>query len=183
MLKERDPTGEELEKLLAWFDSDREKGAVKFQTINARLIRVFSSRGCGVDADSLADEVLNRVAVRIDTVILKYPDAVRCCLSFIDNVYHEWYRQQCRKAKANPPPSPRPAEVLEREDECLKQCLESVTKPDRDLFERYFQSEKHIEPRKKLALELAVTANALRIRAHRIRKQLRHCLIECLGEA
>jgi len=71
MLKERDPTGEELEKLLAWFDSDREKGAVKFQTINARLIRVFSSRGCGVDADSLADEVLNRVAVRIDTVILK----------------------------------------------------------------------------------------------------------------
>jgi hypothetical protein len=182
MKKERDPTGEELEKLLAWFDSDREKAAVKFQSINARLIRVFASRGC-IDSDSLADEVMNRVAVRIDTVITKYPDPVCCCLAFIDHVYHEWYRDQCRKANAKPRPSPRPAEELEREDECLKQCLETVTKPDRDLFEHYFQSEKRIEPRKRLALELALTANALRIRAHRIRKQLRQCLIECLGEA
>jgi hypothetical protein len=182
MKKERDPTREELEKLLAWFDSDREKAAVKFQSTHERLIRVFASRGC-VDADSLADEVMNRVAVRIDTVIMKYPDAVRCCLAFIDNVYHEWYRDQCRKANAKPPPSPRPAEELEREDECLKQCLETVTKSDRDLFEHYFQSEKRIELRKRLALELALTANALRIRAHKIRKELRRCLVECLGQA
>lgn len=181
MKKERDPTPEELEKLLAWFDSDPEKAAVKFQSINARLIRVFAARGC-VDADSLADEVMNRVAVRIDTVIMKYRDAVRCCLAFIDNVYHEWYRDQCRKANAKPPPSPRPAEELEREDECLKQCLGTITKPERNLFERYFQSDKHIEPRRKLASELALTANALRVRAHKIRKKLRQCLVECLGD-
>ena len=182
MKKERDPTREELEKLFAWFDSDRDKAAVKFQQINSRLIRVFASRGC-FDSDSLADEVMNRVAVRIDTVSIKYPDPVRCCLAFIDNVYHEWYRDECRKANAKPPPSPRPAEELEREDECLKQCLETVTKPDRDLFKRYFQPGEHIGPRKALALELALTANALRIRAFRIRKQLRQCLVECLGEA
>lgn len=182
MKKERDPTREELEKLLAWFDSDREKAAVKFQSINARLIRVFAARGC-VDADSLGDEVMNRVAVRIDTVIVKYPAPVHCCLAFIDNLYHEWYRDQCRKANAKPPPSPRPAEELEKEDECLKQCLETVIKPDRDLFERYFQSQKRIETRKKLALELALTMNALRIRAHKIRKTLRQCLVECLSEA
>lgn len=182
MKKERDPTREELEKLLAWFDSDRENAAVKFQSTNARLIRVFASRGC-VDADSLADEVMNRVAVRIDTVITKYPDAVRCCLAFIDNVYHEWYRDQSTKANAKPPPSPRPSEVLEREDECLKQCLGTVTRPDQDLFERYFQSEKRIESRKKLASELTLTANALRIRAHKIRKKLHQCLAECLGDA
>jgi hypothetical protein len=182
MKKERDPSREEFEKLLAWFDSDREKAAVKYQSINARLIRVFASRGC-VDADSLADEVMNRVAVRIDTVILNYPDPVRCCLAFIDNIYREWYRDHSRKANAKLPPSPRPAEELEREDECLKQCLETVTKPDRDLFEHYFQAEKPIERRKRLALELALTANALRIRAHKLRKELRQCLVECLEEA
>jgi hypothetical protein len=182
MKKERDPTPEELEKLLAWFDSDREKAAVKFQSTNARLIRVFASRGC-IDADSLAVEVMNRVAVRIDTVIVKYPDPVRCCLAFIDNVYHEWYRDQCRKANAKAPPSPRPSEVLEREDECLKQCLGTVAKPDRELFEHYFQSEKRIELRKELASELALTANALRVRAHKIRKKLHQCLVECLADA
>ena len=182
MKKERDPTPEELEKLLAWFDSDRERAAVKFQSTNERLIRVFASRGC-VDADALADEVMNRVAVRIDTVIMKYPDPVRCCLGFVDNVYHEWYRDQCRNASAKPPPTPRPAEELEREDECLRQCLETVTRPDRDLFERYFQSDKPMEVRKKLALELVLTANALRIRAFKIRKKLRQCLVECLAEA
>ena len=182
MKKERDPTREELEKLLAWFDSDRENAAVKFQSINARLIRVFASRGC-VDADSLGDEVMNRVAVRIDTVIVKYPDPAHCCLAFIDNVYREWYRDQCRKANAKPPPGPRPVEELEKEDECLKQCLQTVSKPDRNLFERYFQSEKRIETRKKLASELALTMNALRIRAHKIRKTLRQCLVECLSEA
>ena len=182
MKKERDPTREEFEKLLAWFDSDREKAAVNFQSINARLIRVFASRGC-VDADCLADEVMNRVAVRIDTVIVKYPDPVRCCLAFIDNVYHEWYRAECAKTNAKPPPSPRPADELEKEDECLKQCLKTVPKPDRDVFERYFQSVKRIERRKTLAVELNVTANALRIRAHRIRGKLRQCLVECLGEA
>ena len=182
MKKERDPTPEELEKLLAWFDSDREKAAVKFQSTNERLIRVFTSRGC-VDADALADEVMNRVAVRIDTVIVKYPDPVRCCLAFIDNVYHEWYRDQCRKANAKPPPTPRPPEELEREDECLRQCLETIIKPDRDLFERYFQSDEPIKVRKKLALDLALTANALRIRAFKIRKKVHQCLVDCLAEA
>lgn len=180
MKKERDPTREEFEELLTWFDSDRDKAAMKFQSINARLLRVFAARGC-IDADSLADEVMNRVAVRIETVIMKYPDPVRCCLAFIDNVYHEWYRDQGRKANAKPPLSPRPAEELEKEDQCLEHCLGTVPKPDRDLFVRYFQPEKRIDRRKRLALELALSANALRIRAHKLRKELRHCILECLG--
>jgi hypothetical protein len=184
MKRERDPTKEEFEKLLAWFDSDRDEAGRKFQLTHLRLIRVFVARGC-IDADYLADEVMNRVTVRADVVITKYPDPVCCCLGFIENVYREYRRDQQKRENTKPPPSPRPAEELEREDKCLKQCFEILTKAQQDLIRRYFQGEKGIRimNRKKLAAELALTANALRIRAHLLRKELHACLVICLSQA
>lgn len=184
MKRERDPTKEEFEKLLAWFDSDRDEASRKFQLTHARLMRVFGARGC-IDTDYLADEVMNRVAVRVDVLIPKYPDPVCCCLGFVDNVEREHRREQQKRMNAKPPPSPRPAEELEREDECLKQCLETLTEPQRDLFKRYFEGERRgrINHRKKLAEDLALTLNALRIRAHYLRKELHSCMVICLNQA
>lgn len=182
MKRERDPTPEEFEKLLAWFDSNRDEAGLKFSSTNSRLIRIFASRGC-IDAECLADEVMNRVAVRIDGIITKYPDPVRCCLGFIDNVHKEYLREERARLNAEDPPARRPTDELEREDECLQQCLETLTTPERDLFERYFQGEKRILNRKNLAKELALTANALRIRAHNLRKELHACLVTCLSQA
>jgi hypothetical protein len=184
MKRERDPTKEEFEKLLAWFDLDREDAGRKFELTHSRLIRVFAARGC-IDADYLADEVMNRVAVRVDVVITKYPDPVCCCLGFIDNVYREYRREQQKRARAKPPPPPPPAEQLEREDKCLTQCSENLTEPQRHLFKNYFQGEKRgrIMRRKKLATDLALTANGLRIRAHYVRKELHSCMVMCLSEA
>src|ERR1044071_7693839 len=93
MKRERDPTPEEFEKLLAWLDSDRDEAGRKFQTIHSRLIKVFTSRGC-VDAATLGDEVVNRVAVRIDTLTKNYPDPLRCCLGFVENVHREYIKDQ-----------------------------------------------------------------------------------------
>ena len=184
MKRERDPTREEFEKLLAWFDSDRDEASRKFQLTHSRLIRVFAARGC-IDSDYLADEVMNRVAVRVGVVISKYPDPVCCCLGFIDNVDREYRRELQKRMSAKPPPSPRPAAELEREDECLKQCLETLTEPQRDLFRQYFQGEKRgrINHRKKLAADLALTTNGLRIRAHYLRKELHSCMVMCLSQA
>jgi hypothetical protein len=182
MKRERDPTKEEFEKLLAWFDSDRDEAGRKYQLTHTRLIRIFAARGC-VDADSLADEVMNRVAVRIDVVITKYPDPVCCCLGFIDNVYREYHREQLKRENTKPPPPPRPSDELEREDKCLEKCLEELTEAQRDVFKRYFQGEKRgrITRRKQLADELDLTPNALRIRAHKLRKDLHACVMTCLG--
>jgi hypothetical protein len=184
MKRERDPTKEELEKLLAWFDSDRDEAGRQYRLTQARLIRVFAARGC-IDAESLADEVMNRVAVRIDRLITKYPDPVCCCLGFIENVHREYLRELLKIENAKPPPPPRPADELEREDRCLEECLETLAERQRDLFERYFQGEKRgrIGRRKRLAEELALTANALRIRAHNVRKDLHACMMICLGQA
>ena len=183
MKKERDPTPEEFDKLLLWFHSDRNTAGEDLNKINIRLVQIFTARHC-IDADELATEVINRVAVRIDTLVGKYPSAAHCCIAFVGNVYLEWLRDQ--KIKRNPPepPTRREQDELEREDRCLTKCLETLGERDRYIFVRYFEGEgrARIEARDKLAEELQLTANALRIKAHRLRKRMRLCMEECLAE-
>lgn len=181
MKKERDPTPEEFEKFLLWLDSDRDAAGRRLNVIQTRMIKIFASRGC-IDAESLADEVSNRVAVRIDSCVTKYSDPLRCCLGFLDNVHLEYLRDQQKILNTRVPPPPRPPEELEKEDKCLQQCLGDLQKPEQDLFVRYFEGQKRarINARRKLAEELHLTANALRIQAHRVRKRLRGCMEECL---
>jgi len=181
MKKERDPTPEEFQKFLLWLDSDRDAAGRRLNVIQTRLIQIFVSRGC-IDAESLADEVSNRVAVRIDSCVTKYSDPLRCCLGFLDNVHFEYLRDQRKMLNAKEPPKPRPSDELEKEDQCLKRCLGDLETPEHDLFVRYFEGEKRarIDARRKLAEELKLTANALRIQAHRVRKRLRGCMEECL---
>ena len=181
MKKERDPTPEEFEKFLLWLDSDRDAAGRRLIVIQTRLAQIFVSRGC-TDAESLVDEVVNRVAVRIDACRAKYNDPLRCCLGFLDYVHHEYLREQRKMLNAQEPPKPRPADELEKEDRCLESCLGNLATPERDLFKRYFDGEKRVRitNRQKLAEELKLTANALRIQAHRLLKRVRVCMEECL---
>jgi RNA polymerase sigma factor (sigma-70 family) len=182
MKREREPTKEEFEKLLAWLASaGREYG-----TMHHRLIRIFLSRGC-IDAENLADEVMNRVAVRIDKVVTTYEgDPAKCFQGFLENVYLEYLRDQRLRSNIEPleplPDHGRDQEKSEREDDCLTECLGELTPGECDLFRRYFQEEKRakINARKRLAAELRLTANALRIKAHRIRQRSRKCMEACL---
>ncbi len=183
MKKERDPTREEFEKFLRWLGSAGDRSDRRFIFIQTRLIQIFASRGCA-DAESLADEVTNRVAVRIDTVVQKYPDPLRCCLGFVDNVHLEYLRDQRKKSSALEPPKPRPAEELENEDQCLQECMEKLDAAEQRVFVQYFGGEKpaRMGARQELREELRLTANALRIQAHRLRKRLHECMAECLGQ-
>ena len=189
MKKERDPTSEEFEKLLAWLDSDRESAGRKYETLRSRLIRIFVSRGC-LEAETLADEVLNRVAVRIENIVQKYEDPAKCVHGFAENVYLEYLRDRRQRAEIDPlvqpvpPEDEREREEREGQDRCLTQCRGELKPAEDDLFRTYFQKEKRakINARKKLAAELGLTANALRIKAHRIRRRLRECMEVCLRE-
>jgi hypothetical protein len=185
MKRERDPTPEEFEEFLAWLDSDRDEAGCKFGRIQTRLIQVFISRGC-IDAEVLADEVVNRVTVRIEKVKENYMDPIRCCVGFVDNVHREYLRDERRKSDAVWPPStPGSTDELEREDACLNECLDRLERSERELVKRYFEGEKQvrISGRQKLAVERGLTPNALRLQAHKLRKNLRLCLRTCLDQA
>lgn len=181
MKRERAPTREEFEKLLLWLDSDRDKAAAKLEQLERRLIRIFVSRGC-VEDDVLKDEVINRVATRIDSVRQNFPDALRCCLGFVDNVYREYLREQKKIKEAMPPPPQRTPEELEREDQCLRECMGQLNAAEKYLLVNYFTGETgtRIPNRKRLSKELGLSPNALRCQAHRLRKKGLLCLQNCL---
>ena len=181
MKKERDPTPEEYQKLLLWIDEDCDEAARKLLLIESRVTKIFVSRGCDI-ADELTEETRNRIAVRIDNIKEKFPDPQRCFIGFLNKVHWEYLRDEKIRNTAKPPPSPRPIEVLEREDQCLEKCLVALPPQEKDIVVRYFGGDgaERREERKKLARELNLTANALRIQAHRLRKKTLQCLRGCL---
>ncbi|HSE16264.1 MAG TPA: hypothetical protein VLB46_04380 [Pyrinomonadaceae bacterium] len=76
-------------------------------------------------------------------------------------------------------------EDLEPESQCLGKCLQKLSTSDRELIERYYRGDKSIkrENRVELAQDLKIDLPGLRVRALRIRRELRKCIERCLRQA
>ena len=173
-------TPESFDALLAWLDSDRNKAGQKYEEIRRRLIKLFTCRGCP-EAEDLADETINRVIKRLPEIEEQFTgEQIRYFYGVANKVHLESLR---RKPPVPPPVSP-PDEELSAEIECLEKCISELRNEHRVLVIEYYQEDKRakIDHRKKLAEKLGIAANALRIRAYRIRASLEICLRECLSE-
>jgi DNA-directed RNA polymerase specialized sigma24 family protein len=169
------------DSLLGWLDGDREQAGQKYEKIRLRLIKIFKCRGCA-EAEDLADEAINRVVSKMDEIGTTYQgDPALYFYGVAQKVHLEYLR------RSHPRPMPQQgwvetAEHREAEYECLDRCMAKLPFENRYLVLGYYQEEKHskIENRKRLADELGIAVNALRIRAHRIRLSLQNCVQECL---
>lgn len=177
-MKRREPPSEEaFNKLLAWLNPDRNKAAERYQRIQFRLIKIFAAKGC-VDPESLADETLNAVCQKIDWLLANYsgnPDL------YFYGVAKKIFLEQIPKS-FSVPPVPDNSEI-EIRCGCLEECLRTAASADEQSWVlRYHDGEgrRRIENRKKLAEELGITINALRIRIFHIQARLRPCIEECL---
>jgi DNA-directed RNA polymerase specialized sigma24 family protein len=67
---------------------------------------------------------------------------------------------------------------------CLERCLDELAPEDRSLVLAYEEGEKQarIQNRRRLAAELGITINALRIKVYRLHQQLEKCIELCLAE-
>jgi len=180
-----DLTQERFDRLLAWLDADREAAALKYEKIRLRMIRILASRGC-CDAETLVDEIIDRVAAKVDWLILNYVgDPTLYFYGVAQNVYKEYLRKKLPPDL--PPPEMEQTDFEEREQQydCLDACMKDLPEDNNNLVIRYYEGEKQakIYNRKRLAAELGITLDALRIRAHRIRRELRKCVLLCLEEA
>lgn len=182
MKKEWVVTQQTFDSLLIWLDEDREQAGLKYEKIRLRLIKIFTCRGCA-EAEDLADEVINRVVSRVGELESTYQgDPALYFYGVAQKVHLEYLRRS--HPKAGPPPmTVETAADREAEFECLDRCVAQLSPENRDLVLRYYAQEKHvkIEDRKKLADELGIAVNALRIRAHRIRLVLQCCVKDCLA--
>ena len=155
-----------------------------------RLALYFERKRC-LTPDDLADETLNRVTRRLEEEgrITDAPPA-RYCYIVAKFVLLEHLRDPavCRVRdlevgdRAREPvvePGDRAGE--ERLARCLDRCLSALAPEDRTLILDYYRHEQaaRIERRRQLAATLKLTANALAIRACRIRDKLERCVGAC----
>jgi len=180
-VKGDDITQEQLDQLLLWLNPDREQAAVRYEWIRKRLIKIFVSRSCHVP-EELADATINRVAQKLPEIRATYVGEPAHYFSGVASfIWREWLKGQKVPPVMAPSPSA-PTEDEERNYSCLEKCLAKLPAADRDLAIAFYQREKQakINHRKKLAEEMGLTINALRIRACRIRAGLMECVKLCL---
>ncbi|HEY6216099.1 MAG TPA: hypothetical protein VIW74_05515 [Pyrinomonadaceae bacterium] len=173
---------EAFDALLDWLDSDREQAGIKYEEIRARLIIIFTGRGCA-DAEDLADETINRVTQRLSTIKKEFTgDPTRYFFGVANFILMEYMR---RKPPQPSPFPPNDSNQVEVEFRCLEQCMDSLSEENRYLLLKYYGAEggSKIDQRKQLAEELGIAANALRIRAYRIRLGLQQCVEKCIKRA
>ena len=191
MKKERVLTQDAFETLLNWLDPDRDQAGRKYEEIRVRLIKIFTCRGC-LEAEDLADETINRVSLKAGHLSETYEGNPAL---YFYGVAQKIQLEHARKptateldlnrfaANSRPSSSYVPADT-EVDYQCLDECLDKLPSENRRLVLEYYQHEKQgkIAHRKRLADELGIALNALRIRAHRIRRALQDCVQHCLEE-
>jgi len=178
MTRREPPSEEAFNKLLAWLDPDRNKAAEIYQRIHFRLIKIFAAKG-HVDPESLADETLNAVCLRIDWLLANYSGNPAL---FFFGVAKKIHLEQIPKNSPLIPPPPDNSEI-EARCWCLEKCLKTAVSADeRNWVLRYHEGRgrQRIENRKRLADELGISINALRIRVFHIQARLRPCIEDCL---
>ncbi len=173
-------TRDSLDALLAWLDSDRDLAGQKYEEIRRRLIKLFTCRGC-FEPEDLSDETINRVIRKLPEIVDAFTgDQIRYFYGVANKVHLEYLR---RKPIPDIPSVLPNNEESNSEIECLDQCMAELTPENQSLVLEYYQEDKRakIDHRKHLAERLGIAANALRIRAFRIRASLEACVRGCLS--
>lgn len=178
-------TAAELEALLRALAPDRAEAGQRYEALRRRLLIVFAARHSGSDTAALADEVLDRVARRLNEGIPIETSVEAYVLGVARNVA----REQARIPRAETPlPAHLAAVAPEPEDpahDCLERCLAGLQPSPRAWVLRFYtgSGSAKIAERSRLARELGLEPNALRVRMFRLRSTLEACLESCLSAA
>lgn len=177
-------SGEQFAALLDRLGPDRDEAGSRYEQLRRRLIAMFTYRGCAQPED-LADETMDRTARKL----LEVAPAPGADLSpYIFGVAWNIARESFRRPRTVPLPDhwdlADPSEPTAADDSeqgaltRLERCLRRLPAVDRELVLTYYRAEKRqkIDGRAALAKELKISANALRLRVHRITERLRECM-------
>lgn len=182
-------TAESFDRLLANFDSDRERAGERYEQLRRTLTTFFDWRGCRLPED-LADETLNRAARRLEE-----GEEIRNLADYCHGVARRMVMEVIPKQRKTEEDADDfkhvAAPVIDWEErqekeshfEFLEKCLSQLSSDQRELILSYYKTEKRakIDNRITLAESLGLNLNGLRVRVHRIRARLENCLNECVG--
>lgn len=189
-------TPEAFERLLTRLDPDRENAALKYQRLHRALIAYFEHHGC-LSPDELADKTFDGVARSLtEGKVIYLEDPAGYVYGVGRRLLRQYHREHANKFVPIDEVSPTALQAiiqsfdresatdLERRLDCLDKCLGELSEQNRLLVLEYYEGERGatINNRKELALRLAMSINALRVRALRSREELEACLEDCFGK-
>jgi DNA-directed RNA polymerase specialized sigma24 family protein len=184
--------------LLAWLDQGADSDGERYVEMRRRLVSYFGRKRC-VFPDELADETLNRVSRKLEELgAITDASPAHYCYIVARFVFLEYLRgaehHQASLDEATGVPDINTsraaaartdqADADERRFACLDRCLRQLTEYDRVLILEYYSADRglRIEGRRRLAERLGLTANALTVRACRIRGAVEACVKACGAE-
>jgi DNA-directed RNA polymerase specialized sigma24 family protein len=171
---------EAFDRLLAALDSDRSAAGEEYERLRRKLVHYFGWQQLR-DPEALADEVLNRIARKIEEGA-QIEDYRQYAFGISRLLLLENRRAGIRERVALETNRSLPSSSGEHPAICLERCLELLSPENRDLILAYYQGEKRgrIEARIALAERLGIDLNALRNRALRLRLKLEQCMARCI---
>lgn len=186
------PTKDAFRQFLRWLDEGVESRGERYLDIRRRLVLYFDRKNCSIP-DELADETMSRVAGKLqEQGDITDLSPAHYCYVMARFVFLEHLRRPERKQTSleQLPHSsevryarsmPEGDVVLEGEEkllDTLERCLSQLSPEDRELILEYYRGDgaTKIENRRRLAERLGLSANALSIRACRIRTKVEECV-------
>jgi len=176
---------EAFDRFLRILDPDRERAGERYERIRRKLVKYFQWRECPFPED-YADEVLRRMIGKIEQgEEIQNPSTY--CYGVARLVLLESHKDRARERAMvdelkRPEPMPEPEIEPRAALGCLDLCLRALPSESSQLILRYYENDRgaKIERRQRLAEELSIPLNALRIRALRIREKLEQCIQSCV---
>ncbi len=180
------------DKLLATLDADREQAGAKYESLRARLIKFFEWRNCET-AEELTDTVFDRIIKKITE-----GEQIQNIGAYSATVAQFVFKEDCRKQsrltqsiedtkeldisfEAN---GFAEREIDDSQMDCLEKCLAEFSDENHRLIIAYYDTDERtmIATRKRLADEMEISLNVLRIRVCRLKAKLENCTSDCCRE-
>jgi len=175
-----DKNAQAFEALLLRFEPGFTDSGKRYKQLRLKMVKFFGWKRCE-DPESLADETIGRMVKNLNAgEALHIDNPYAYIYAIAKHVFMEYLREKRkREAMINNLPDHLQSHSEEEED-CRKECLRGLSRDNRSLLQRYYAGE---EARARLAESLDLTLNALRLRIHRLKQELRACEERCLDNS
>jgi RNA polymerase sigma factor (sigma-70 family) len=179
-----------IDDLLAWLSPDRELATSLYLELRHSLLRIFAWNQCA-DPEGLTDETFDRVLRQVHILRDTFEGNPKLFFYGVANNLIKEYRKRVKShvpieeiELVEDPPQELEEETSEQRKKCLRKCLRKLPKDKRDQILNYYSQEKQakIIHRAKMARQLGLSIEALRVRMLRIRVSLEACIELCLDE-
>jgi len=188
-------TSIQFEKLLLRLDSDRDSAGQRYEDLRWMLIRFFDWNSC-ISPEELADETFNRLAQRLEDSEIH--DVTAFAWGIARKIRHEALNRTPRFVPVAEVTGEGSVLVDEEQNEtqihdriqrerllkCLEMCIQKLPSKEQRLFVSYHTATPNqANDRQRLARDLGLRIEALRMQVIRLRDKLRKCSEQCVGRS